>query len=364
MGRGKPATSGQLSLFDAPARPAVSPPHTPVPGTSTIPGTPAPPPDTSTDTAGSAGALDKAPGRQPLATPAARDTAGKVADSAMDDEVPAWLSAPDWATPPEEYPAPATSAWEEAGWEEPPLAGNPAAHAACAAAHTPTDATHGPDPCPPAWRAFVPELAAGAHLPLLQRVAALRARQTIYPAQANIFAALQAAAPENVRVIILGQDPYHGPGQAHGLCFSVQPPCPAPPSLVNIFKEIQADVYGGAPLPDPSACLTRWARQGVLLLNTILSVQAGRALSHANLGWQAITRGILTALAAHHPLAVLLWGRPAQDAAAGLFRTPPHLVLRAPHPSPLSAHRGFFGCRHFSRANRWLEGQGLPPIRW
>lgn len=219
------------------------------------------------------------------------------------------------------------------------------------------------------WRARVPLLAAGGHLPPLQEVQARRkAGEAVYPPMGDVFRALELTPPEAVRVVILGQDPYHGPGQAHGLAFSVPEGMPAPRSLQNIFKEIQADVYGGAPLPDASPNLERWARQGVLLCNTVLTVAAGAAHSHARLkasgGWQAVTRAVLESVAqGPQPVAVLLWGNPAH-AYAALFDAPQHLVLRAAHPSPLSASRGFFGCRHFSQVNAWLERQGKPAIVW
>ena len=218
------------------------------------------------------------------------------------------------------------------------------------------------------WLQRVPFLAEGGHLRLLREVQRLRRVQTVYPAQEDLLRALRLTPPQAVRVVILGQDPYHGEGQAHGLAFSVPADKPLPRSLGNIFKEIQSDVDAGAPLPDASPDLTRWARQGVLLLNTVLSVAAGKAHSHARLnedgGWQALTHAVLEAVArGSRPVAVLLWGRPAQ-AFAPLFATSRHLVLCAAHPSPLSASRGFFGCRHFSRVNAWLRQRGEEEIRW
>ncbi len=183
----------------------------------------------------------------------------------------------------------------------------------------------------------------------------------IYPSGGRIFAALDATPFERVKVVILGQDPYHGPGQAHGLCFSVLPGVPVPPSLVNIFAEIRDDL--GIPPPD-HGCLLPWAEQGVLLLNAVLTVQAGQAGSHQGKGWEGFTDAIVDALAAERDgLVFLLWGSYAQ-AKARRLDTRRHCLLKAPHPSPLSAHRGFLGCGHFGKTNRWLQGQGQAPIDW
>lgn len=214
------------------------------------------------------------------------------------------------------------------------------------------------------WRERVPLLAAGAHIPILHTVMALRSTHTIYPPQDAIFAALLHTPPDSVRVVIVGQDPYHGPHQAHGLAFSVQDGIRSPRSLQNMFKEISNDVYGGASLPDASTDLRRWARQGVLLCNTILTVEDAKPGAHAHLGWQAISKAVLEAVAqGTHPVAALLWGKQAQ-AYAPIFADSRHLCLQAAHPSPLSATRGFFGCGHFSAVNRWLVAQGLPALSW
>lgn len=215
------------------------------------------------------------------------------------------------------------------------------------------------------WSAHVPFLAEGKHRELLEKVARRRAAgETVYPPQADLLRAFVETPWDSVRAIILGQDPYHGAGQAHGLAFSVPDGVRVPPSLRNILKEVVRDVYGNASPPSSSSDLTRWARQGVLLLNTVFSVAAGRAHSHASLGWQALTRAVLEALAAGgRPLAVLLWGSPA-GAFAPLFANGGHLVLRAAHPSPLSASRGFLGCGHFSKVNAWLRERGQAPIIW
>lgn len=191
--------------------------------------------------------------------------------------------------------------------------------------------------------------------------AELHAGKAIYPPPKRIFAALDTTPFEAVKVVILGQDPYHGPGQAHGLCFSVLPGVPAPPSLENIFKEIERDL--GHPRPD-HGCLLPWARQGVLLLNAVLTVERGLAGSHQGKGWEGFTDACVDALNREREnLVFLLWGSYAQ-AKGKLIDTRRHLVLKAPHPSPLSAHRGFIGCGHFSKANAWLREHGLPEIDW
>lgn len=187
------------------------------------------------------------------------------------------------------------------------------------------------------------------------------AGKTIYPRNSDVFRALALTPLESLKVVILGQDPYHGPNQAHGLCFSVPPGIEQPPSLKNIFREISDDI--GCPLPS-HGCLSSWAKQGVLLLNAVLTVEARRAGSHANRGWEQFTDEIIR-LVNHHRegIVFLLWGSYAQKKALLIDRDR-HTVLSAPHPSPLSAHRGFFGCKHFSRANTALIAQGLDPIDW
>jgi uracil-DNA glycosylase len=191
--------------------------------------------------------------------------------------------------------------------------------------------------------------------------AELRAGKTIYPPPKRIFAALDSTPFEQVKVVILGQDPYHGPGQAHGLCFSVPPGVAPPPSLENIFAEIQRDL--GLPRPD-HGCLIPWARQGVLLLNAVLTVGRGLAGSHHGKGWEGFTDAVVDHLNREREgLVFLLWGNPAQ-AKGKLVDTGRHRVLKAPHPSPLSAHRGFIGCGHFSAANAWLREHGQTEIDW
>lgn len=188
-----------------------------------------------------------------------------------------------------------------------------------------------------------------------------RACAVIYPPGPLIFNALNSTPFGKVKVVILGQDPYHGPGQAHGLCFSVPDGVPPPPSLLNIFQEIADDL--GAPRPH-SGNLQCWADQGVLLLNAVLTVERGNAGAHQGKGWERFTDRIVAELNEHRDgLVFLLWGSHAMKKGAAIDRSR-HLVLTAPHPSPLSAHRGFLGCRHFSTANRWLEEHGQAPIRW
>ena len=183
----------------------------------------------------------------------------------------------------------------------------------------------------------------------------------IYPPGPEIFAAFDATPFEQVKVVVLGQDPYHGAGQAHGLCFSVRPGVPVPPSLENIFKEIHADL--GLPRPD-HGCLLPWARQGVLLLNAVLTVEDGRAGAHQGKGWEGFTDHVVDVLNSEREgLVFLLWGSYAQ-AKGKMIDTRRHRVLKAPHPSPLSAHRGFLGCRHFSATNEYLARNGKTPIDW
>lgn len=188
-----------------------------------------------------------------------------------------------------------------------------------------------------------------------------QAGKVIFPASQHCFNALNTTPLDRVSVVILGQDPYHGPGQAHGLCFSVRPEVPPPPSLVNIFKEIHTDL-GIAP-PD-HGCLQPWAEQGVLLLNSVLTVEQGQAGAHQGRGWETFTdRVVETVNRECEGVVFLLWGSYARKKGGQIDRNR-HLVLEGPHPSPLSAYRGFFGCRHFSRANQWLQEAGRRPIDW
>jgi uracil-DNA glycosylase len=183
----------------------------------------------------------------------------------------------------------------------------------------------------------------------------------IFPKASNWFRALDLTPLDEVRVVILGQDPYHGPGQAHGLCFSVPPDVQPPPSLVNIYKELESDL---GVQPARHGLLEHWAKQGVLLLNSVLTVEMSRAASHRDKGWERFTDAIIREVnAKSDPVVFLLWGSYAQKKAA-FVDTSKHLVLKAPHPSPLSAHSGFFGCKHFSKTNAFLEERGRPPIDW
>ena len=201
------------------------------------------------------------------------------------------------------------------------------------------------------------------HCRTLEQALAAYETGTVYPPREQLFAAFALTPPEQVRVVILGQDPYHGPGQANGLAFSVGRGVPLPPSLKNIYRELERDL--GRPAP-ASGDLSGWARQGVLLLNTVLTVRAGQANSHRELGWQAFTDEVIAALAAlPQPIAFVLWGSQAQKKrplilpAAG-----PRLIAESVHPSPLSAYRGFFGSAPFSRVNEFLQANGQAPIRW
>lgn len=187
----------------------------------------------------------------------------------------------------------------------------------------------------------------------------------IYPAKSNIFAALRATPFDKVSVVIVGQDPYHGPGQAHGLSFSVPAGVPQPPSLKNIFKELHADI--GMPIPNHGT-LTRWAEQGVLLLNALLTVEESKPAAHANKGWEIFTDAIIEqVIKRNHPTVLMLWGAYAQRKVEHLHMhldPAKHLILKAAHPSPLSAYNGFLGCRHFSKANAFLKKHHLPEIDW
>lgn len=188
-----------------------------------------------------------------------------------------------------------------------------------------------------------------------------RAEVRVFPEEKNVFNALELTPFESVKVVILGQDPYHGFGQAHGLSFSVQKGIPLPPSLRNIYKELQEDLGGELPTEGD---LSHWAKQGVLLLNTVLTVEEGNANSHKGMGWERLTNRLIESLnELNHPVIFILWGKPAQDKEK-LITNPSHVILKSPHPSPLSAYRGFFGSKPFSRINDILIQQGQIPIRW
>ena len=184
---------------------------------------------------------------------------------------------------------------------------------------------------------------------------------TVYPPGKLIFNAFNLCPFDKVKVVIIGQDPYHGPGQAHGLCFSVRPEVDIPPSLVNIYKELKDDC--GCEIPN-NGYLVKWAEQGVLLLNTVLTVRAHQANSHRGMGWEQFTDAAIRVLNEEdRPIVFILWGAPAQKKKT-MLNNPKHLILEAPHPSPLSAYRGFFGSKPFSKTNTFLEQNGLKPIDW
>ena len=217
-------------------------------------------------------------------------------------------------------------------------------------------------PIPESW---LPVLGEEQNKPYYQElyrfVGEERRKHAIYPPGPDVFNALHYTPYERVQVMIIGQDPYHEPGQAHGLAFSVRPGIAPPPSLVNIFKELHDDV--GFSIPR-HGCLIPWAEQGVLLLNAVLTVRAHQANSHQGKGWETFTDTVIRAVNQKEtPVVFLLWGAYAQRKAE-LIDSRRHTILKAPHPSPLSASRGFFGCRHFSKANAALEAAGLPPIAW
>ena len=183
----------------------------------------------------------------------------------------------------------------------------------------------------------------------------------IFPPADEIFTAFEMTPLSDVKVVIIGQDPYHGDGQAHGLCFSVKPDVETPPSLVNMYKELNSDL--GCYIPN-NGYLIKWAKQGVLMLNTVLTVRAHQANSHRGIGWEEFTDAAIRILNEQdRPIVYLLWGKPAQMKKS-MLNNPKHLILEAPHPSPLSAYRGFFGCQHFSKTNTFLTENGLEPIDW
>lgn len=196
---------------------------------------------------------------------------------------------------------------------------------------------------------------------LFERVKSEYSSRQIFPPADDIFNAFHLTPLSQVKVVILGQDPYHNVGQAHGLCFSVRKGVDVPPSLVNIYKELHDDL--GCEIPN-HGCLTKWAKQGVLMLNTVLTVRAHEANSHRGIGWEEFTDAAIGALnSQERPIVFILWGSPAQKKAR-MLNNPNHLILKAPHPSPLSAYRGFFGSKPFSQANDFLKEHGLEPIDW
>jgi len=215
----------------------------------------------------------------------------------------------------------------------------------------------------PSWKAVLEDVFATPNMQALKKFlkAEKAAGKIIYPRGSLIFNAMNSTPFDQVKVVILGQDPYHGPGQAHGLCFSVPKGVAPPPSLINIFKEIEQDL--GIKLPE-HGCLQSWAEQGVLLLNSVLTVECHKAASHKGQGWEEFTDTIISALNQQRKnLVFLLWGSYAKQKGKFIDRER-HLVLTSPHPSPLSAHRGFFGNRHFSKTNAYLQKNGIEPISW
>ncbi len=214
------------------------------------------------------------------------------------------------------------------------------------------------------WSDFIAEQSQQTYLKdTLEYVAQKRSEGvTVFPPEQQVFSAFDATPFEQVKVVILGQDPYHGPDQAHGLCFSVLPGIKPPPSLANMYKELVQDIAGFS-IPE-HGYLMPWAEQGVLLLNTVLTVEQGQAHSHKHLGWEQFTDRVIDEINQHSEGVVfLLWGAHAQKKGKNIDKTRHH-VLHAPHPSPLSAHRGFFGCQHFSRTNELLTSMGKTPINW
>lgn len=218
---------------------------------------------------------------------------------------------------------------------------------------------------PPISNDWLPAIKGEFHKPYYKKlhqtiVQEYQTRQ-IFPDADDLFNAFHLTPLKDVKVVIFGQDPYHNIGQAHGLCFSVKPGVEIPPSLVNIYKELQEDL--GCYVPN-NGYLVKWAEQGVLLLNTVLTVRAHQANSHRGIGWEEFTDAAIRILNEQdRPIVYMLWGKPAQ-AKADMLTNPKHLILKAPHPSPLSAYRGFFGCRHFSQANEFLVQNGETPIDW
>lgn len=215
------------------------------------------------------------------------------------------------------------------------------------------------------WEQHIPLMQSGYHHEMLAKVEQLRAEHTIYPPQEEIFNALIHTPFDEVRAVILGQDPYHGAGQAHGLSFSVLEGVKMPPSLRNIFKEIADDIHADPQHVRKNTNLSDWADQGVLLLNTYLSVVEGNAGSHRKLGWDKLTSQLIEEVSrANQHIVFMLWGKPAQKNKPLIQQPENHLILESAHPSPLSARRGFFGCKHFSQANAYLQAHGRLPIRW
>lgn len=210
-------------------------------------------------------------------------------------------------------------------------------------------------------RALQPEFSKEYYKKLFYFIREQYSKVAVYPKSDEIFTAFHLTPLEKVKVVIIGQDPYHNPGQAHGLCFSVKPQVEIPPSLVNIYKELHEDL--GCQIPN-HGYLKSWAEQGVLLLNTVLTVQAHQPMSHRGVGWEEFTDAAIRKVnEQNRPIVFILWGKPAQEKEK-MLDNPKHMILKAPHPSPLSAYRGFFGSRPFSQTNDFLEKNGVSPINW
>lgn len=208
---------------------------------------------------------------------------------------------------------------------------------------------------------LAPEFKKSYYAALYKKIKEEYSTRQIFPPADEIFTAFELTPLSEVKVVIIGQDPYHGDGQAHGLCFSVKPDIETPPSLVNIYKELNTDL--GCYIPN-NGYLTKWAKQGVLMLNTVLTVRAHQANSHRGIGWEEFTDAAIRILNEQdRPIVYLLWGKPAQMKKS-MLNNPKHLILEAPHPSPLSAYRGFFGCHHFSKTNEFLKENNLEPVDW
>ena len=206
-----------------------------------------------------------------------------------------------------------------------------------------------------------PEFKKPYYAELYKKIKEEYSTRQIFPPADEIFTAFELTPLSEVKVVIIGQDPYHGDGQAHGLCFSVKPDIETPPSLVNIYKELNSDL--GCDIPN-NGYLTKWAKQGVLMLNTVLTVRAHQANSHRGIGWETFTDAAIRVLNEQdRPIVYLLWGKPAQMKKS-MLNNPKHLILEAPHPSPLSAYRGFFGSKPFSKTNQFLQDRGVAPIDW
>ena len=212
------------------------------------------------------------------------------------------------------------------------------------------------------WRQeLAPEFKKPYYRDLYYKIKEEYEHERVFPSPDELYKAFELTPYEKAKVVILGQDPYHGDGQAEGLCFSVKPGIDIPPSLMNIYKELNREM--GLKIPD-NGCLVPWAKQGVLLLNTVLTVRAHQAFSHRGMGWDQFTDAAIAALSkADRHMVFMLWGRPAGEKAA-MLNNPKHLILKAPHPSPLSASRGFFGCGHFVKCNEFLLANGERPINW